>query len=195
MRYLLYTAILGFGCWTVSEVLEIVQGGYSPAVYYLTAAYHVLAGLGIWGLYKRQTPQKNVFNLASTAIASVAYLSFTRFPIQVMRSGLSMADFVNANPIYKIGGLVWFVGMLLFSVSVFRTGYFPRWTGVIMVIGTVSFVATPLLGWPTLLVNVTNIIFAVTVIYISILGLKTVVPTTTDTDVYAEPRDGRIIDQ
>lgn len=172
MKYLLSAAIMGFGCWAVSEVLEIVQGGYSPAVYYLTAAYHVLAGLGVWGIYKAQTPDKNLFNLAATAIVSIAYLSFAIFPLQVMWSGLSMGEFVTANPVYKLAGLVWFVGMMLFSVSVIRTGYFPKWAGVIMVFGTVVFTATPMFGWPMLLVNVTNIIFAVTVIYISFLGLQ-----------------------
>jgi hypothetical protein len=178
MNYLLYAAMLGFACWMLSEVLEIVQNGYSPAVYYLTSAYHFLAGLGVWGLFKAQTPDKNVFNRVSTAMASVAYLGLTLFPIQVMRSGLSMTDFVEGNPVFKLGALLWLTGMLLFSVSVIRTGYFPRWAGVIMMIGTVSFAATPMLGWPQLLVNVTNIIFAATVIYISFIGLSPVVPAT-----------------
>ncbi|QQS40904.1 MAG: hypothetical protein IPM63_16285 [Acidobacteriota bacterium] len=172
MKILLFAAILGYGCWLVSEVFEIVQRGYSPEVYYLTAAYHVLAGIGVWGIYKAQTAGKNLFNLAATAIASIAYLSFAIFPLQVMWSGLSMAEFVAANPAYKLAGLVWFVGMILFSVSVTRTGYFPRWTGVIMVIGTVVFTATPIFGWPMLLVNFTNIFFAGTVVYTGFLGLR-----------------------
>lgn len=172
MKALLYAVLLGFASWMLSEVLEIVQGGYSPAVYYLTAVYHVFAGIGLWGLYKAQTPSKNAFNRVSTALASLAYLALTLFPLQVMQSGLSISDFVLAHPVYKLIGLVWFIGMLLFSVSVIRSGVFPRWAGVVMVIGTVVFTATPLLGWPTLLVNVTNIIFAATVLYISTLGLK-----------------------
>lgn len=180
MKYLLYTAMLGFACWMVSEVLEIVQNGYSPAVYYLTTAYHFLAGLGVWGLYKAQTQGKNVFNLVSAAMASLAYLALTLFPIQVMRSGLTMADFVEANPVYKLGAFVWLIGMLLFSASLIRTGFFPKWAGVIVMIGTVIFAATPLLGWPQLLVNVTNLIFAAAVIYISVIGLKPAVPATAD---------------
>lgn len=172
MKFFLFAVILGFGCWIVSEVFEIVQGGYSPEVYYLTAAYHVLAGIGVWGIYKVQTPRKNLINLTATAIASIGYLFFAIFPLQVMRSGLSMAEFVAANPIYKLAGLVWFAGMMLFSISVIRTGYFPRWAGVIMVFGTVVFTATPIFGWPMLIVNFTNIIFAGTVMRLGFLGLR-----------------------
>ena len=43
MKYLLHAAILGFSFWIGSELLEIIQGGYSPTVYYLTAVYHLLA--------------------------------------------------------------------------------------------------------------------------------------------------------
>lgn len=172
MRFLLVTAVLGFGCWIASEVLEIVQRGYSPAVYYLTAAYHVLAGIGVWGIYKAQTQGKNLFNLTGTAIASIAYVSMTFFPLQVMWSGLSMGEFVSANPVYKLAGLVWFIGMILFSISVIRTGFFPIWTGAVMVIGTLFFTATPIFGLPMLLVNVTNIVFAGTVIWIGVLGLR-----------------------
>ncbi|MCO6509878.1 MAG: hypothetical protein J5I65_03725 [Aridibacter famidurans] len=176
MKILLSAAILGFLCWAISEVLEIVQRGYSPSVYYLTAAYHVLAGIGVWGIYKAQTAGKNLFNLVATAIASIAYLSFSAFPLQVMWSGLSMAEFVAANPIYKLAGLVWFTGMILFSISVIRTGYFPGWAGVVMVIGTVVFTLTPIFSWPMLIVNITNIIFAATVVYIGFLGLQARTP-------------------
>ena len=92
-----------------------------------------IAGLGIWGLYKRQTPDKSVFNLASAAVASVAYFAFTLFPLQVMWSGLSMADFVDANPIYKLGGLVWFVGMLLFILFSLAGGIILQLLGAIVI--------------------------------------------------------------
>jgi len=173
MKLLLYAAILGFSCWITSEVFEIIQGGYSPVVYYLTSAYHFFAGIGIWGLYKRQNINRNTFNTVSAAIASIAYISFTLFPIQVMNSGLPILEFLNINPLYKVISFIWFIGMVLFSISVIRTSFFPKWTGNVMLVGTIIFTAIPILGWPVLLVNINNIIFAATVIYISVTNLKT----------------------
>jgi hypothetical protein len=174
MKYLIYSAILGFGLWMGSEILEIIQGGYSPVVYYLTSGYHFFAGFGIWGLYKKQTQVKNTFNTVSALIASIAYLALTFFPIQVMNSGLTMAGFLELHPMYKLAGGIWFLGMLLFGISVLRTAYFPRWSGIIVLAGTVIFTAVPILGWPMIVVNVSNIVFSFSVIYISIRSLKTV---------------------
>jgi hypothetical protein len=172
MKYLIYSAILGFGLWMGSEIIEIIQGGYSPEVYYLTAGYHFFAGLGVWGLYKKQTRGKNTFNTISALIASVSYLVLTFFPIQVMNSGLSMSAFLEQNPLYKLGGGVWFIGMLLFGISVVKTSHFPKWSGIMILLGTVIFTATNMFGWPSIVVNVSNIVFSISVIYISIKSLK-----------------------
>ena len=167
MKYLIYSAILGFGFWMGSEILEIIQGGYSPAVYYMTAIYHFFAGFGIWGLYKKQTPTQNTFNKVSAAIASISYIALTFFPIEVMNSGLSMAAFMQMNPGYKLLGGIWFVGMFLFGVSVIKTGYFPKWSGLVMLLGILIFATGNQFGFPMRMINVSNIAFSLTVIYIS----------------------------
>lgn len=173
MKLLQWTAILGFGCWGISEVLEIIQGGHTPFVYYLTATYHLLAAIGIWGLYRKQTAGKDTFNTISVVVPSIAYLALVFFPIQLMNSGLAMRDFLDNHPFYKIVGFVWFIGMVLFSISIIRTNYFPKWSGIVILLGTIAFTAIPLIGWPSVVVNITNILFAATVIYISAKTLKT----------------------
>lgn len=88
--------------------------------------------------------------------------------------GLSFPEFIAANPLYKIPGGFWFLGMILFGISLFMTKYFPSWTAVVFIIGTVMFTATPLLGWPTILVNCTNIVLSLTVIYMCVFGLNNI---------------------
>jgi hypothetical protein len=171
MKYLLYAGILGFSFWMISEVMEIVNG-YSPTVYYLTSGYHLLAGIGIWGLYKVQVDNKIKLSKIGAVITLIAYISLTFFPIQVLNSGLSFPEFLEANPLYKIPGGFWFLGMILFGISLIRTKYFPLWTAIIFIIGTIIFTATPLLGLPTILVNCTNIVFSLAVIYMCVLGLN-----------------------
>lgn len=170
MKYLLYAGILGFSFWMISEVIEIANG-YNSTVYYLTSGYHLFGGFGIWGLYKVQKDNTNILGKIGAAVSLFAYLSLTFFPIQVMNSGLSILDFLNANPLYKIPGGFWFLGMILFGISLIKTKYFPFWTAVVFIIGTLMFTATPMLGWPTILVNCTNSVFSLTVIYMIVLGL------------------------
>ena len=171
MKYLLYAGILGFSFWMVSEIIEIVNG-YNPTVYYLTSGYHFLAGIGIWGLFKVQPNDKNRLGKIGAVITLIAYLSLTYFPIIVMNSGLNLSEFIDANPIYKIFGGFWFLGMILFGISLTKTKCFPLWTAIVFIIGTIIFTATPLLGWPTVLANCTNIIFSLTVIYMCVFGLN-----------------------
>lgn len=172
MRLLLWAGILGFSFWILSELLEIYLRGYNPTVYYLTAAYHVFAGFGIWGLHKAQSGQgRNTLSLVGAAIAFIAYVGVIYFPIAVLNSGLSIAEFLDANPLYAIPGVLWFVGMLLFGISLLTTRHFPTWSGSVFVLGTIIFTATPLLNGPALLANVTNIIFAGTVISLCLMSL------------------------
>ena len=172
MRYLLYAVIFGFACWMVSDIIELVQVGRGPSVYYLTAAYHVFAGVGLWGLYKAQTSGRNVFNFVSTALASLTYLALTLFPLQVLWSGLSMVEYMDAHPLYKLLGLVWFIGILLFSITVIRSGYFPKWAGIVMVIGFAIFATGGPLAVPMILININTVILSAVVIYLGFFGLK-----------------------
>ena len=101
MKYLLYAGILGFAFWMISEVIELISG-YNSTVYYLTSGYHFFAGLGVWGLYKVQQGHSNILGKTGAVISSLSYLGLTLFPIQVLNSGLSFPEFLEANPLYKI---------------------------------------------------------------------------------------------
>ncbi len=173
MNYLLYAGILGFSFWICSEVIEIYLSGYNAAVYYLTALYHVFAGFGVWGLHKIQSGQcKNVLSAFGAATTLIAYVGVIYFPIEVMHSGLTIPEFLNIKPIYKIPGALWLLGMLMFGVSVLKSKHFPIWTGVVILLGAGIFVATPLLNWPAKLANVSNILLAATFIYLCTISLR-----------------------
>lgn len=173
MKYFLMAGILGFASWALSEALEIYQSGYSPPVYYLTALYHVFAGFGVWGLHKAQSKHGgSMLSFTGATITLIAFLCMVYFPIAVMNSGLSITGFFDVNPAYKVPAALWFAGMTLFGISILKTKHFPTWTGVVFLLGTIVFTATPLLKWPTLLANVTNSVFAATVIYMCFTSLR-----------------------
>ena len=177
MRLLILAGIVGFSCWIASEVIELSIGGYSPPVYYLTAGYHLFAGFGIWGLHTVQTKAgKSLLSLYGAAATFLTYIAISYFPIQVMNSGLSITEFIDQNPLYKGLGGLWFLGMMAFGVSVLQVKHFPAWTAIVILIGTLVFTATPLLGWPASLANVSNMLFAATVIFMCLHSLGPVQP-------------------
>jgi hypothetical protein len=179
MKYLVYAAILGLTLWIISEIIELLVG-YNSTGYYLTAAFHILGGFGIWGLHLLQSKEKNIISLVGATLISISYFSIVYFPIQVMNSGLSVSEFIEQNPVYKIPLFAYVIGHIIFGIAVLRTKYFPNWTGLILILGAII-----LLGIYTyeiltvsipyklqIVLNINNILFAATMIYMCFFGLK-----------------------
>lgn len=179
MKSLLYAAILGFTLWIISEVIEL-RGGYTSAAYYLTAAFHILGGFGIWGVHLLQSRKTNTLSLVGTLIISLTYFSIVYFPIQVMNSGLSVAEFIQQNQVYKIPGFTFLVGHIIFGIAVIKTKYFASWTGFALIV--TAAIVTGIYTYEVFtgsvpvtlhtIVNIDNIALAATVIYMCVFGLK-----------------------
>jgi len=64
------------------------------------------------------------------------------------------------------------LGTILFSISVIRISYFPKWTGVLLLMIPLINIATEV-TWQTTVVRVyLNILLAATFIYMCILALR-----------------------
>lgn len=170
-KYLLFAAILGYLCWMVSEVVEIIHGGFNSTVYYLTAAFHLFAGIGIWGLHFVQNQSKKTLSATGTVMISLSYLALVHLPIQVMHSGLSGTAFVEANPMYIIPGFINVFGLILFGIAVIRAKFFPAWTGAIIIIGSIIFFVAMTNGFQ-IVANINNITLSMTLIYMCLLGFR-----------------------
>ena len=83
-----------------------------------------------------------------------------------------MSEFLDTHPIYKGLGAFWALGMILFSISIIKSGIFPKWTGFIVLFGTIIFVVTPLFEMSVILMNATNIITALTIIFLALSNLN-----------------------
>jgi len=171
MNYLIYIAILAFIIWIVSEIIEIKESGHNSTVYCLTSAYHILAGLGIWGLHLRQSRSVNDLSFIGTVLISLTYLALAYFPIQVMRSEGSVSEFIKAHPIYKIPGFISLIGFIVFGIAVIKIGFFPAWTGIVIILASIIY-PIAMLRKNHLVVNINNIIIAINIIYMSFFGLR-----------------------
>ncbi len=168
-KYLLFAAVLGYLCWMVSEVVEIIHGGFNSTFYYLTAAFHLFAGIGIWGLHFVQNRSNNTLSATGTVMISFSYLTLVYLPIQVLHSGLSGAAFVEANPMYMIPAFMNVFGLILFGIAVIRAKFFPAWTGAIIMLGSIIFIVAMTNGFQ-IVANINNITLSMTLIYMCLLG-------------------------
>lgn len=158
MKSLKFILILAFVLWIVSEVIELIIGGYNPAVYYITTAYHLTAAIGIFYFFERIPGSKRPLLLpVSIILISLTYLILLPFPIQVMQSGLSVKAFLSDHIYYKAAGLISVVGFLLFGASIARSWKDIRWIGYGIILCTLIYVFSMVNAYH-ILMNFNNII-------------------------------------
>lgn len=170
MKVLLWFAIAGFGTWAVSDILEAIAGERTPAVYYLTAAYHALAAIGVWGIHRVQSGTGLNLSTMATAMQSLGLAIVIVLPIQIMRSGMEPGEYASQNPHFVAGGLLNVLGMIVLGLAIWRCAVFPRWTAVAIPVGAVLFLALGVTD-AGLIANIANVSLAATFVYLAALGL------------------------
>lgn len=125
-------------CWFVSDVVELKAGGHTRLNLRLTIAYHLLAVVGIWGLHLAQVEDgPRTMSLLGTALLSIGYLVLTLVPVLILRGKADTpASAMAAHPILKAFGALSLLGILLFGAAAFQIGYYPAWTPIVFVVGS-----------------------------------------------------------
>lgn len=121
----------------VSDVLELVQGGFSTPQLLLTYAAEAAIPVFVLGLYAAQRPHLGKLGLLGAVGYAYAYVFFT---------GTVLLALVNQSPdwdalVGELGPWVTIHGLLMlaagsaFGVAVVRAQVLPRWTGQLLVMG------------------------------------------------------------
>lgn len=105
------------------------------------------AMLGVASLLKRARPQ-----LAGWAAVYLTIGGFTQtgFTLQMLqRAALKRVPFepyhtmllIDQSPVYvwALSVMLWMAALVMLGVGIWRTGVLPRWTGALLVIGTLGF--------------------------------------------------------
>jgi hypothetical protein len=117
-----------------------------------------LALLGWVGVYVVQASQAGrlgviafVLLLTGTSLASWVFSSDVTYVPVIAAEAPTLFQQINSSSNVLIGVvsvLAWALGMVLFGFSVIRGKVFPRWTGVLLVIGSLGIPIAYLLGLP-----------------------------------------------
>jgi hypothetical protein len=124
-------AVVFSGLYFVSDVLELLQGGFSTPQLVLTYLAEAAIPLFVLGLYAVQRPHIGRLGLLGAVGYAYAYVFFT---------GTVLLALVNKSPNWEslvgdLGPWVTVHGLLMlaagsaFGVAVVRSRLLPRWTG------------------------------------------------------------------
>ena len=134
------TAVTFSGLYLVSDVIEVIQGGFSTVQLVLTFAAEAAIPFFVIGLYLVQRPRIGALGFSGAAVYAYTFVFFTGTVWFALVNGTSdWNELVGRLGIWMTvhGALMVFSGFA-FGLAVVRVGVLPRWTGVALMVGVVS---------------------------------------------------------
>jgi hypothetical protein len=123
----------------VSDLLEVVQGGFSTTRLVLTYLGEAAIPLFALGLYAAQRPRIGRLGLFGAVAYAYAYVFFTTTVMYALVAGTS--DYRALSRVFgvwmTVHGAVMVVGGIAFGAGIVRTGVLPPWTGWALAVGVV----------------------------------------------------------
>jgi hypothetical protein len=115
----------------------------------------LLGWVGVYVVQASQAGRLGVFAFAlllmGTSLASWVFSSDVTYVPVIAAEAPTLFQQINSGSNIVIGMvsvLTWSLGMVLFGISVVRAKFFPRWTGMLLVIGTIGIPIAYLIGLP-----------------------------------------------
>jgi hypothetical protein len=145
--------------WIISEAMELAAGGRTTSTLYLTAVFHLLMGIGIWGAYMAQAVPRHRASLVGAAMTSLGYLVLVYPPLAISTSPLmTISEFMATNAPFRIAGFLAVSGTVILGVAFLRAREYPVWTGIALVLCPIAFAGVISRGGPDVVVIAANII-------------------------------------
>ncbi|WP_127522475.1 hypothetical protein [Mesorhizobium sp. Z1-4] len=144
--------------WALSEVLELLQGGFTPLNSGVSAVAFVLIGIGVWALWRERA--QNRLGQAGIAMLSIGMVLFALVAVQVMSSGITSDAEIADTPIFLLSGGLVSIGALLLGWWLVAASPFPKWIGAILVAATLFTLAVAFVPAIVALQPVSNLVLA-----------------------------------
>lgn len=168
-KLLIYVCLLGASMWIASEVAEMLSNGFSSVSLSINIFAFTFLAIGWWGLDHIQTTG-NSMSWFGTIGLSAAFLIFTVISLQMFQTGNTQG--AELSMLYMVGIAAMIVGGILFGSSILKLDYFPKWTGILMILLIVVSLSGIALELPGIVQNISNILLSCTLIYMCFFGLN-----------------------
>jgi hypothetical protein len=138
-----WTSVVFSLVYLLSDVIETAQGDFSTVRLCLTYAGEAAIPLFVIGLYAAARHRLGLMGLIGAAAYAYSYIFFTGTVLFALvdhtRSYHSLAQ--TFGPAMVIHGAIMLIGGLAFGFAVVRSGTFPRWTGLVLMVGVILVVS------------------------------------------------------
>ena len=121
----------------LSDVFELLQGGFSTPQLLLTYVAEAAIPVFVLGLYAAQRPHVGTLGLVGAVGYAYAYVFFTGTVLLALVNHAPDWDALvgDLGPWVTVHGLLMLGAGSAFGVAVVQSGVLPRWTGHVLVVG------------------------------------------------------------
>jgi hypothetical protein len=128
----------------VSDLIELVQGGFSTPQLALTYVAEAAIPLFVLGLYAVQRPQIGRLGLVSALTYAYAFVFFTSTVVYALIDHTRDWNALTARfgPWIAVHSVLMVLAGVAFGVAVARGHVLPRWTGITLIVGMVLMAVT-----------------------------------------------------
>ncbi len=133
------TALISSSLYLLSDLVELVQGGLNPIQFYLTYIAFAAVPFYIIGLHALQSSKVGWVSLIGAVCYGGAFIFFAGTDLYALVDQTS--DYTTLvekfGLLYAIHGGLLVIGGVLFGTAVYRAAVLPRWSGIMLIIGSV----------------------------------------------------------
>jgi hypothetical protein len=138
--FMLLASLLYF----ISDVIEVVQGGFSDGQLWLTLLAEAAIPVFVVGLAVAQRPHLGRLGVLAAAGYAYSYVVFTGTVVYALMNGTkdyqTLTD--ELGPMMTVHGAVMVVCGLGFGIAVLRARTLPAWTALVVMVGVVLVAGT-----------------------------------------------------
>lgn len=137
-------AVNAFALYLLSDVLEVLGGGFSAAQLLLTFSAEANIPFVVVGLCMAQRPSLGRLGEAGALAFAFSYVLFAFTALYALVDGAPDYQVLSEQftLLFVASGAIMLLGGLAFAVASLRAGVFPRWTAQALMAGIVLVVAT-----------------------------------------------------
>jgi hypothetical protein len=123
----------------VSDVIEVVQGGFSTGQLWLTLVAEATVPIFVIGLWLVQRPRMGRMGAVSAIAYAYSFVFFTGTVVYALVDGTREFEQLGAalSPWMTIHGALMLIAGVGLGYAVSRAGVLPRWTGMALAVGVV----------------------------------------------------------
>ncbi|MFF2445598.1 DUF4386 family protein [Neobacillus sp. NPDC058068] len=159
------TSILSGILLVCAHSLNLVAGEFEHIFgTFLVFVAHLLLVFAFFGLYSFQGERNGLLGFFAMILGNIGNIIVTAIVfVEIAQASGEKVDHVFTTavtePIYTFGPLLFVLGMILLGVSMIRGKVFPRFSGYLLLIGTIVFAAASVSGDSQKIVEVIGALF------------------------------------